>query len=362
MVKRIFAVLTTLAVTAGLTAAVSAAEPQKYDAWTSTFDGAAVEQKKTTIFGDVTAIGKTGECANNAGLAQCASKAASPATKVVTKPGDLYALKLANGGNDERYALAVLNTAASLTASDITLSDGDQFDMSFEVYAATHSDDNGTTTVSLLGADSSVIASYTYETDPGGNITDVKIGGTTAAGFGAFQANSVSSGGDDCEAPNTFNLETGSNLQVKLTVKSSGEVTMKFDHERKNVHNTYTGTVKGGVSSITGFQIANSGTEDAARMYAIDTLTTTVTEADAPAGITVSEGDTYDESDGVYAKTYTFETPADTQASGVSVTVNGQMQTKTIANMDTAIKFGIIVATENQESLNNLDVSAALVQ
>ena len=68
------------------------------------------------------------------------------------------------------------------------------------------------------------------------------------------------------------------------------------------------------------------------------------------------------QNDGYHAKTASFEiTQANDKIKGVKVTVNGESQTKSLANVDATMKFGIILISDNAEKLDNAQVSVQML-
>lgn len=259
------------AVSAGvLAASISVSAFADESTWTSNFNGTASEQKLNTIFGEVTAIGKTGETAKNAGLNGCVASAGSLATKVSNN--GIYAVKIQSDGSDTNYALAVYNTKATLTSNEFKISTNDEFTMSYITYAC-YKTTGTTTTVRLKNGDTELI-SYTYDASTG-KVTGIMIGGKTPTGFEAFSAVSVTSGNSTVVALSDVHINNDYNTQISVSIKGNGEASISFKRNTAKygvIDKTFTGTVKG-CTSITAFEIVSQA-DDASRMYAIDDLTT----------------------------------------------------------------------------------------
>ena len=111
-----------------------------------------------------------------------------------------------------------------------TLGTGEIVTTSFTAYHGSIPSGTGTSTVQLLNSAGVVLISYTYDILTG-NVTDVKFGGTTVAGFEAFKGRS-STGNHDVNGldANSYQMVAteGCNPVVTMSVAQNGNVTFKF--------------------------------------------------------------------------------------------------------------------------------------
>ncbi len=145
---------------------------------------------------------------------------------------------IVNGTNVK--AFRVSNTTATAAFDSDTSTDGNQpytlgtdetVTVSFTAYFGWVSGST-TSTVQLLNSDDVVLASFTYA-QASSNITDVKIGGTTVAGFEAFNGRSSHTtsgkeGNGFASSSYAFVNNAGYNPEITMTVSDNGYVSLRY--------------------------------------------------------------------------------------------------------------------------------------
>ena len=147
---------------------------------------------------------------------------------------------------------------------------------------------NKTATVSIVNSAGIVLASYTY--DSGLNITDVKIGGTTVAGFESFEfASRTTSSNANGLAPRSggnpnkpYLLDAQYNPVITISIFGDGNVDMRFTRTTTAVSKEYHGTLGGAVAKDLAKIVVNDGITNDDRAYCIQQLSIATETETAP--------------------------------------------------------------------------------
>lgn len=149
------------------------------------------------------------------------------------------------------------------------------------------------TTVSLVNSEGQELVSYAYS-QGSCEITSVKIGGTSATGFTAFncQCNATraekNANGFDNKSYQGYIAGTDDNAAVAISIDGEGKVEVSFNIVTREISKTFSGQLPNDVKKdLAGFTISCPN-NNADRAYAIDNFNVTSDKAGAETVTTVS--------------------------------------------------------------------------
>ena len=173
--------------------------------------------------------------------------------------------------------LCVANTTATATFdAPYQLGQDEQVTV---VFTAFHGWASGspTATISLVNSEGVTLAGYTYSINKT-NVTDITLGGQTAAGFEAFHAQSKWNNDSRKNSANGYNgssqyykADEGYTPVVTIKLSGSGAVSFNMNMSAKNVDKTYTANLEGVKMDLAKIVITDDNTT-AGRSICIDNL------------------------------------------------------------------------------------------